>query len=128
MRTVRSRDWARILMHERKGSHGAGTWSFPGGHIDPGESPTEAASRELEEETGLIVPPSGMTALTFTEDVFGVEGKRYITLYVEAVHPGGEPRVMEPDKCVAWKWVVPGHWPGELFLPIQNLLKQGKRL
>ncbi len=33
----------------------AGLWSFPGGRIDPGETPVEAARRELAEETGLGV-------------------------------------------------------------------------
>jgi 8-oxo-dGTP pyrophosphatase MutT (NUDIX family) len=30
-------------------------WSLPGGVIEPGEQPTEAGVRELEEETGLVV-------------------------------------------------------------------------
>ncbi len=30
------------------------TWELPGGHIEPGESPVEAANRELFEETGAI--------------------------------------------------------------------------
>ncbi|MFW6060028.1 MAG: bis(5'-nucleosyl)-tetraphosphatase [Phycisphaeraceae bacterium] len=33
--------------------HGAGHWGFPKGHAEPGESPVEAATRELAEETGL---------------------------------------------------------------------------
>ena len=33
----------------------AGLWSFPGGRLEPGESPAEAAHRELAEETGLTV-------------------------------------------------------------------------
>jgi len=33
---------------------------LPAGHIDGGETCTEAASRELEEETGLVVPPESL--------------------------------------------------------------------
>jgi 8-oxo-dGTP pyrophosphatase MutT (NUDIX family) len=36
-------------------------WGFPGGHVEPGETPEAAAYRELEEETGLVVPPGGLT-------------------------------------------------------------------
>lgn len=33
--------------------HRVGDWVFPKGHIDPGESPLEAALREVEEEAGV---------------------------------------------------------------------------
>ncbi len=39
-----------LLTHKR-----LGLWLQPGGHIDPGESPWEAAAREAREETGLDV-------------------------------------------------------------------------
>ncbi|KAA1416344.1 NUDIX hydrolase [Nocardioides humilatus] len=35
-------------------------WGFVGGHVDPGEQPGDAAYRELEEETGLVIAPPGL--------------------------------------------------------------------
>jgi 8-oxo-dGTP pyrophosphatase MutT (NUDIX family) len=41
--------------HAGLGSH-AGQWALPGGRIDAGESPRQAALRELSEEVGLVLP------------------------------------------------------------------------
>ncbi len=35
-------------------------WDIPGGHLEPGESPTQAAARELAEETGFALDPSSL--------------------------------------------------------------------
>lgn len=45
-----------VLLVERTDGHG---WAMPGGAIEDGESPVEAASRELAEETGLVLPAAG---------------------------------------------------------------------
>ncbi len=64
----------------------AGLWSFPGGALEPGESPGQAARRELAEETGLTVGqllPLGD---------FDPTGKGAIQLNVFAARwQGGEP-------------------------------------
>lgn len=113
----------RVLLGKRKGSHGSGTWSFPGGHLEWGESLDACARREVLEETGVIV--RNVWHVAFTNDVFAAEGKHYVTLYVAADYESGTPRVAEPEKCEQWAWFSWGALPTPLFLPIQNLLARG---
>ena len=51
-------DTDRFLLTRRQpGVHLAGLWEFPGGKIDPGETPTGALQRELREELDVGVEP-----------------------------------------------------------------------
>src|SRR4051812_30668007 len=45
----------RLLLGKRKGSHGAGEYASPGGHLEHLESFADAAAREVHEETGLKI-------------------------------------------------------------------------
>lgn len=49
----------RVLLSQRlPGKHLAGTWEFPGGKCEPGESPAAALERELAEELGIALGAS----------------------------------------------------------------------
>lgn len=51
-------------------------WKLPSGVLEVGESPAEGAIRELEEETGLVVDPDGLTYVT-NNAVEPVDGKHH---------------------------------------------------
>jgi 8-oxo-dGTP diphosphatase len=129
-----------FLIGKRLGSHGAGTFALPGGHLEFGESPEECAAREILEETGLKV--KNIRFLTATNDVMKKDNKHYITMFMvcERVDEEDEARVMEPDKCEGWEW---SSWEGlvalvrkerdvkegevlerTLFLPLLDLVEQ----
>lgn len=112
-----------VLLGERIGSHGANTWATPGGHLELGESVEACAERETYEETGLVV--NTFKKLCFTNDIFETENKHYVTLFVVANSLSGEPKITEPDKCKQWKWFKLDELPEPLFLPLNNLLKDG---
>jgi 8-oxo-dGTP diphosphatase len=113
----------KVLLGLRTGSHGEGTWCFPGGHLEGGESFYDCAVRETREETGLEVKVVEELSVA-TNDIFSEE-KHYVTVFVRASYLGGEPKIMEPEKCKEWRWFDWNDLPNNLFLPIQNLIKQG---
>lgn len=113
----------KVLLGKRKGSHGEGDWCFPGGHLEGGESFYDCARRETLEETGLEIKV--IEEIPFaTNDIFEKEDKHYVTVFVRANYIGGEPKIMEPEKCEEWRWFDWSNLPENLFVPIQNLIKQ----
>src|SRR5580704_4785409 len=62
----------QVLLGLKKTGFGAGKWVALGGHIEEGEKPEEAAVREVEEESGLIVPPDALQHMASIEFRFPV--------------------------------------------------------
>ena len=113
-----------ILVGRRKGSHGAGTWTVPGGHLEYGESVEACARREVEEETGLKLI-SVSKGFAVTNDIFAEEDKHYITVWVEAtVEDRAVAENLEPEKCDGWHWHTGREIPKPRFLGLENLMSE----
>lgn len=118
---IRREEDGFVLFGLRKGEHGPGTWSLPGGHLDFGEEPEDTARRETLEETGLKLGDIEVyPTCPFVNSHFKATGKQYITLYYTGKYLGGEPVVMEPNKCERWVWTDPNNLPSPLFEPIEQ--------
>lgn len=113
-----------LLLGKRTGSHGAETWAPPGGHLDFGETPDECAKRELLEETGLVA--FNCTQGPWSNDYFQIENKHYITLFMLVNEFSGEPQVLEPEKCLEWRYFPLANLPQPLFLPLDSILRSGQ--
>lgn len=97
--TAMMRKGDEVLLGLRPEGHNlAGYWEFPGGKVEPGESPQEALRRELEEELG-IEAEIGPVRLTASHS-YGETG--ILLLFFEVPYWKGEPKTVHHSGL---KWV-----------------------
>jgi 8-oxo-dGTP diphosphatase len=101
----------RVLVARRPddAEHLPGVWEFPGGKVEAGESPEEAARRELSEETGLTA--GALEPLTTT--VFDYPDRLLRFHVYLAPDPVGTPKLGERS----WGWHAPGDLDPAAFPP-----------
>lgn len=102
----------RILLGKRKGSHGAGEYSFPGGHLEYGESFEECAKREAREECGIEIRNLRFQLIANVRKYFP---RQDIYIGFTADWHCGAPQLLEPEKCESWGWHELNNLPEPLF-------------
>jgi acetyl-CoA carboxylase carboxyl transferase subunit beta len=93
-------DAGRVLLIRRAKPPRVGAWTLPGGHIEPGETPEQAALREVLEETGVAC------AVVCALGVVLVAGEGFsYAVHEHLLVPIGSTRLVAADDAAEARWV-----------------------
>ena len=93
----------RVLLAQRpEGKQLAGLWEFPGGKVEPGETPEECLIRELHEELGIETDIPCLAPLTFASHSYD-DFHLLMPLFVCRRFRG----IAQPREGQVLKWVRP---------------------
>jgi mutator protein MutT len=111
----------KVYLTRRAGTgYRDGMYSLPAGHVEEGETLTEAMMRELREETGLSVPAAH---LKLAHAMYRrCDDRTYADYYYVCDAWNGEPQITEPDKCDAAMWVDENALPPEAIPEVRHAL------
>jgi 8-oxo-dGTP diphosphatase len=111
-----------VLMIRRRQREGELLWAFPGGAVEAGETPEQAAVREVAEEVGLTVA----AVRVLGERVHPKTGRPIS--YTACTVVDGEPAVLDAEEIAEVAWVkhseIPAHVPYGLYDPVQAYLDE----
>lgn len=100
----------RVLLGRRARAPFAGQWEVPGGFVERGEHPTDAAVREIGEELGIEVTLTGLVGIYVEQNVRGESLQ--ITVYEATT--ADEVATPDPAEVAEWAWFAPADLPTEM--------------
>jgi len=112
---ILERNGKTLICRRRAGGPHPLKWEFPGGKLEPGESPGQALTRELREELGIAAQP-------------GAELMRY-----EFAYPGKDPILLVFLEAAGWTGTLENRifetivWESREALPIYDFLEGDAR-
>ena len=93
----------KVLVQRRPaGKMMAGLWEFPGGKIEPGETPEFALVRELDEELGIAVDAGRLNPVAFASEPLA--GRHMLLLLYICRSWEGSPRALDAEELL---WCKP---------------------
>jgi 8-oxo-dGTP diphosphatase len=93
----------QLLLVQRGHEPDQGLWSLPGGRVEAGETDADALSRELREETGLLIEPTGLLG---SVELAAGDGRILLIRDYTAVVTGGSLAAGDDAADVRWAGVA----------------------
>jgi 8-oxo-dGTP diphosphatase len=111
----------KMLLGQRRSSHGDGEFCGPGGHLEYMETAEATALREIAEECGSQFKVKNARVFCVS-NLRDYAPKHYIDFGVIADWQSGEPEVTEPEFRTHWEWYNLDALPHPLFASVPNYL------
>jgi 8-oxo-dGTP diphosphatase len=110
----------KLLLCKRMKAPEAGHWNIVGGKVDHMEPAEQAARREAEEETGLMI--GAIEFVAWSEQRIEADRQHWVSLLYKTTDIQGEPQLTEPDKLSAIGFFALDDLPQPLSAFTQALL------
>ena len=113
----------KILLGKRKGRHGNGEYSCPGGHIEFGESFEKTVRKETREESGIEIKNIKFLSVA---NILRHEERQDVQLNFSADWESGIERTDPEERIGDWGWYPLDNLPSPLFYPTEVLIDSYK--
>ncbi|MFJ9186470.1 NUDIX domain-containing protein [Streptomyces anulatus] len=97
-------------MRHPDSAYAGNIWHALAGHCER-EDAVSCLIREAEEEAGLILDPEGIELVHLVHSQDSPSARPRIQLFFRPWIWSGVPQVLEPDRCVEWRWFDPKDLP-----------------
>lgn len=98
---------ATLFLRRSPSTFNGGRWELPGGTVEPGEPPEQAAVREAAEETGLTVRIAAERTRDSWPDTAGRPLRIHARVYEATEDDGAAEVVLNPEEHDAFAWLTP---------------------
>lgn len=114
----------KVLLSRRANTGWAdGMLVIPGGHVEPGETPTQAAIREVKEELGLTIDRMDLQFYCVAARKTGAECVAYE--FLVKLKEDQVPTNTEPASCSELVWVEADKLPDDLVQDFADIISNG---
>ncbi len=117
----------KVLLGKRKNAFAAGEYGIPSGHMEKGETFTQAALREIQEETGVSIKEKELLLFALSNYIIEDWDDQYVTFDFAVTIAASTISNQEPDKCEGWEWHDPALLPAPMHYPAQRTIDQYAR-
>ena len=111
------------MLRRFKTGWGDGNYSLVFGHLDGGETVSQAMIREASEEARITVDKDDLVPAVVIHRMSNVE---YVDFFFVAKKWKGEPEIGEPDKCNDLSWFPLDNLPNNLLPHVKEALEKYK--